>query len=74
MLQRLYIFIQYLGCLPLKSVAIVFKDETFPDTSGLPNFVSEYFLTFQIFQTSEQRQNQRQKNARDYWAKIFDKV
>ena len=31
MLERLFIFIQYLGCLPLKSVSIVFKDEAFPD-------------------------------------------
>ena len=40
MLQR-FVFIQYLGCLPLNPVPFVFKDEVFLDISGLPNFIFE---------------------------------
>ena len=62
MLQRPFTFIQYLECLPLKPVYIVFKDKAFLAISGLPNFIFEQFLTFRIFQISAQRQT----NAKNY--------
>ena len=52
---EIFIFIQYLRCLALRSVYIVFEDETSPDIFGLQNYIFEYLLTFQIFQISEQR-------------------
>ena len=56
MLQQPFISIKYFGCSLLVSVSIVLKGENFPDISGLPDFSIEQFLTFQIFQISEQRQ------------------